>query len=136
MSPARRRACVEHVVTRLGVSERIACRVLGQHRSTQRKVARTADDEAALTADVIELGTALRPLRLPPDHGPAARCRLAREPQAGRADWRQEGLKVQATSTGTATGTCSSGRGGYAMTVGPGLRTRCSPQAGDPSAIG
>ena len=55
MSPARRRTCVEHVVTRLGVSERIACRVLGQHRSTQRKVARTADDEAALTADIIEL---------------------------------------------------------------------------------
>ena len=29
--------------------------MLGQHRSTQRKVARTADDEAALTADIIEL---------------------------------------------------------------------------------
>ena len=29
--------------------------MLGQHRSTQRKVARTADDEAALTADIIDL---------------------------------------------------------------------------------
>ena len=42
-------------MAKLGVSERTACRVLGQHRSTQRNVARTADDEAALTADVVEL---------------------------------------------------------------------------------
>ena len=37
------------------VSERFACRVLGQHRSTQRKKPSTADDEAALTADIIAL---------------------------------------------------------------------------------
>ncbi len=55
MSPARRRACVEHVVRELGVSERKACAVLGQHRSTQRKAPRGADDEAALTADIVEL---------------------------------------------------------------------------------
>ena len=29
--------------------------MLGQHRSTQRKVARSADDEGTLTADIIEL---------------------------------------------------------------------------------
>ena len=46
---------MDHVVTDLGVSERRACRVLGQHRSTQRKVPQTPDDEAALTADIIEL---------------------------------------------------------------------------------
>ena len=34
-----------------GVSERMACRVLGQHRSTQRKIPTTPDDEAALTAE-------------------------------------------------------------------------------------
>jgi transposase InsO family protein len=39
------------------VSERRACRVLGQHRSTQRKAPKTPDDEAALTADIIELAT-------------------------------------------------------------------------------
>ena len=55
MSPARRRACVEHVVRELGVSERKACAVLGQHRSTQRKAPRGADDEAPLTADIVEL---------------------------------------------------------------------------------
>ena len=55
MSPARRRACVGHIMRELGVSERKACAVLGQHRSTQRKVPRGADDEARLTADIIDL---------------------------------------------------------------------------------
>jgi putative transposase len=39
----------------LKVSERRACRVLGQHRSTQRKVPRGRDDEEALTADIVAL---------------------------------------------------------------------------------
>jgi putative transposase len=39
----------------LHVSERRACRALGQHRSKQRKLPRGKDDEAALTADLIEL---------------------------------------------------------------------------------
>ena len=38
-----------------GVSERMVCRVLGQHRSTQRKIPTTPDDEAALTADIVVL---------------------------------------------------------------------------------
>ena len=37
VSPARRRRCVERVRAVFGVSERRACRVLGQHRSTQRR---------------------------------------------------------------------------------------------------
>lgn len=37
------------------MSERRACRVLGQYRSTQRKVPTTLDDEAAFIADMIEL---------------------------------------------------------------------------------
>lgn len=59
MSPARRRAGIKHVVETLGVSEWFACRVIGQHRTTQRLIPKTADDEdedeAALTADIIEL---------------------------------------------------------------------------------
>jgi putative transposase len=46
---------VDHVVAELSVSERQACDVLGQHRSTQRKRPTTPDDEAALTADIVEL---------------------------------------------------------------------------------
>ena len=55
MSPARRRACGDHVVAEPGVSERFACRVLGQHRSTRRKTRTTPADEAALTAAIVEL---------------------------------------------------------------------------------
>jgi putative transposase len=84
------------VVAKLGVSERTACRVLGQHRSTQRNVARTADDEAALTADVVELA------RCYGRYGYRRIAALLR--QAGwqinrkRVEriWRREGLKVPA----------------------------------------
>jgi putative transposase len=37
-TPSARRRWVQHVSTVLGVSERHACKVLGQHRSTQRKI--------------------------------------------------------------------------------------------------
>jgi putative transposase len=37
---------------RLGVSERWACRVVGQHRSTQRHEPKTAGDDAALRAEL------------------------------------------------------------------------------------
>jgi transposase-like protein len=36
LSPARRRAAVHHLIDAMGVSERFACRVTGQHRTTQR----------------------------------------------------------------------------------------------------
>ena len=39
----------------MSLSERRACRALGQHRSTQRKTPRGRHDEEALTADLIEL---------------------------------------------------------------------------------
>lgn len=55
LSPVRRRACVVHVTDELKVSERRACLVFGQHRSTQRKIATTPDDEVALTADITAL---------------------------------------------------------------------------------
>ena len=40
---------------KLGVSQRLACKVLGQHRSVQRSPLRAADDEAALTESIIDL---------------------------------------------------------------------------------
>ena len=42
----------------LAVSERRACRVLGQPRGTQRYRARAPDDEARLVARMTELATA------------------------------------------------------------------------------
>jgi putative transposase len=44
-------------MTKFDVSERVACRVLGQHRSTQRKAPKGRADDAALTADVVALAT-------------------------------------------------------------------------------
>ncbi len=85
---------MEHVRAELGLSERRVCRVLGQHRSTQRKIPTTPDDEAALTADIIAL--ALQYGR----YGYRRITALLRE--AGwkvnrkRVEriWRREGLKV------------------------------------------
>ena len=41
----------------IAVSERRACRVVGQHRSTQRKPARLRTDEKPLTAEIIRLAS-------------------------------------------------------------------------------
>ena len=78
------------------MSERFACKVLGQHRSVQRNLLTPADDEAALTADIIDLAkrfgrygyrriTAL--LRVQ-----GWRCNHKRVERI----WRREGLKVPA----------------------------------------
>ncbi|WP_107351982.1 IS3 family transposase [Methylobacterium sp. Leaf361] len=96
ISPARRRACIEHVRTVLKVSERRACKALGQHRSTQRKAPRGKDDEAALVAELIELARC---------YGRYGYRKVAALLQAAgwlvndkRVErlWRQEGLKVPA----------------------------------------
>lgn len=42
-------------MSELGVTQRRACLVLRQHRSTQRQVLTRPDDEAALTAEVVSL---------------------------------------------------------------------------------
>lgn len=45
------------ILKRLNVSERRACKVLGQYRSTQRHVARIKSDEGALTKAIVGLAT-------------------------------------------------------------------------------
>ena len=57
LSPARRRQCVDHLQAERGISERRACAVAGQHRSTQRKRPRGWDDEEALTAAIVRLAS-------------------------------------------------------------------------------
>jgi putative transposase len=49
VSPARRRAAVEHLRQAKRVSQRRACRVVNQPRSTQRYQAKVKSDEPALT---------------------------------------------------------------------------------------
>lgn len=85
---------MNHVTAVLDVPQRLACRVLGQNRSTQRKRRRTVDDEAALTQAVIALAkqygrygywriTALL-------HAEGWACNHKRVERI----WRAEGLKV------------------------------------------
>ncbi|MCX8955392.1 IS3 family transposase [Ruegeria sp. NA] len=96
LSPARRRACIDHVRSQLKVSERRACRVLGQHRSTQRRVPQGRADEDRLVADMIEL------TRQYGRYGYRRIAALLREAgwsvSDGRIErlWRREGLKVPA----------------------------------------
>ena len=81
----------------LKLSERRVCRVLGQHRSTQRRIPQGRDDEARLTADLIDLA------RQYGRYGYRKIAELLRS-QAGwvvndkRVEriWRREGLKVPA----------------------------------------
>ena len=44
-------------MVKFSVSERFACKVLSQHRSTQRKKPQSRPDEEALTADIIRLAS-------------------------------------------------------------------------------
>ena len=46
-----------HVRQRLGASERQACRVLGQPRSTQRRVKKVRADETVLRTDIVRLAS-------------------------------------------------------------------------------
>ena len=52
----------------LGVSERRACRVIGQHRSTQRKRPRRPADEQHLTEDIMRLASVFRMLTVIDEH--------------------------------------------------------------------
>ncbi len=80
----------------VNISERRACRALGQHRSTQRKMPRGREDEERLTADLIELA------RQYGRYGYRKITALLREAGWRVNDkrveriWRREGLKVPA----------------------------------------
>ncbi|MBT7648967.1 MAG: transposase, partial [Rhodospirillaceae bacterium] len=79
---------------RLDVSQRRACVVVGQHRSTQRLVLVERDDEAALTAAIVTLAS---------EYGRYGYRRIAALLRSRGWDvnvkrvwriWRREGLKV------------------------------------------
>ena len=97
MSPAKRRLAVSHVRNSLGVgrvSERRACKVLDQPRSTQRRELHVPDDEPKLTKRMTELAT---------EYGRYGYRRITAllRREGWRVNhkrierlWRQEGLKV------------------------------------------
>jgi len=55
VSPDRRRQAVVMLRDRLGLSERRACRYIGQHRSTERREPIVAGDEQALRGALREI---------------------------------------------------------------------------------
>ncbi|TWT29154.1 IS2 transposase TnpB [Posidoniimonas corsicana] len=97
MSPAKRREAVEHVRDALGrdrVSERRACKVIGQPRATQRRGRRRPDDEPRLVRRMVELASSYG------RYGYRKVTALLRE-EGWRVNhkrverlWRREGLKV------------------------------------------
>jgi len=93
-SPAKKRRAVEEIVKKIKVSERRACRVLEQPRSTQRKKRTEKPDEVQLTEDIIKLAK---------DYGRYGYRRITAllkkqgwEVNHKRVEriWRKEGLKV------------------------------------------
>lgn len=94
MSPARRRQAVQRAVEALGVSERRACRALGQPRSTQRYVGSERERDEALLLRIRELA------REHPRYGYRRITALLRREgwsvnrKRVHRLWRREGLKV------------------------------------------
>jgi transposase InsO family protein len=78
----------------LGVPERRACRVLGQHRSTQRRPPTTPSDEMALRADIIALATEFGRYGYRRITALLERAGWLVNHKRVERIWRQEGLKV------------------------------------------
>src|SRR5579864_1867001 len=94
LSPSRKRAAVAHLESEFEVSERCACEVVEQPRSTQRYEPHDADDEGPLVTRMLEL------VRAHPRYGYRRIWALLRREgfvvnrkRIWRL-WRQEGLKV------------------------------------------
>jgi transposase InsO family protein len=94
VSAGRRRQVVRHLQQTFGVSQRRACRVLGQPRSSQRKEPREKEGEARLVGRMLEL------VRRHPRFGYRRVWALLRR-EGWRVNrkrvwrlWRQQGLKV------------------------------------------
>jgi len=94
VTAGQRRQAVRHLQEEFGVSQRRACRVLGQVRSTQRQEPRKKEGEAKLVARMLEL------VRRHPRYGYRRIWALLRR-EGWRVNrkrvhrlWRQQGLKV------------------------------------------
>jgi putative transposase len=94
VTAGQRRQAVRHLRDTFGVSERRACRVLGQPRSTQRQAAKPKEEEGRLVARMLEL------VRRHPRYGYRRIWALLRR-EGWRVNrkrvhrlWRQQGLKV------------------------------------------
>ena len=94
MSPARRRRAVEHLQRVFGVSQRWACQLVGQHRSTQRHQPAEPDRDRALRAELRRVSRAHPRWGYRRAH--AVLCEQGWEVnrKAVQRLWREEGLRV------------------------------------------
>ena len=94
MSPSRKRAAASEVQSQFQVSERRACRTVGQPRSSQRYQSQPRGDEPRLLKRILEL------VRCRPRFGYRRIAALLRAEGFAASEsrilrlWRQEGLKV------------------------------------------
>ncbi len=94
VTPDRRRIAVERVQQRFGVSERRACAVVGQPRSTQRRPKAPTDDAEARLREHLRDFARCRPrLGWRKAHVVAHREGLVTNPKRTRRVWRDEGLQ-------------------------------------------
>ena len=85
---------VEHVQQELGVSERRACKVLGQSRSTQRYEKRVADDEPYVVSRIVALACQFGRYGYRRITELLRREDICINHKRVQRIWRQEGLKV------------------------------------------
>ena len=85
---------MDHVQEELGVSERRACRVLGQARAVQRHTPEVRDDEEPLTGRIIELAAVYGRYGTPRITAMLRQEGWIVNHKRVERIWREEGLKV------------------------------------------
>src|SRR5277367_809708 len=94
VSPSRRRSAVLMLQDRLGLSERRACQITGQHRSTQRRAVCVAEDDGALRARLREISRQRPRWGYRRAHELLLRDGWSVNRKRVQRLWREEGLRV------------------------------------------
>ena len=96
MSPERRRVAVRRLQGRFGASQRRACAVVGQHRSSQRHARTPVPDEEHLRRRLHALAKRNKRLGYKKQHAILCREGWKVNRKRVRRIWREEGLQVPA----------------------------------------
>jgi putative transposase len=94
VSPARRRRAVQHLQQIFGVSQRWACQLVGQHRSTQRHQPTQPDRDRALRAELRRFSRAHPRWGYRRAHAQLLNQGWVVNRKAIQRLWREEGLRV------------------------------------------
>ena len=95
VTPNQKRVAVAHLVAEFGVSERRACLVVNQHRSTQRHYTTRSDEEQALRVRIRALAVKYPRYGYPCIHVMLLRDGFSVNRKRVQRLWRAEGLLVQ-----------------------------------------